>query len=587
MANTPAPTSNNIVIVKQLSTVISGLWNKVKSLIDGLGSGKADKVADATEGNFAGLDSNGNLVDSGHKHSDYKTVQTAVEDPSSSSGNTENFQFIATASQNTNGVITVTKRTIPDATASGQKGVVELQSSIDPSETSNTTAATPKAVRDAINSAISNAYHHAGTKTVSQLVSSLLTAANEGSVYNITDSGKTTADFIEGAGKVIREGDNVGICKVGENSYKFDLLSGFVDTSNFKIKQTAVNVTGGALKGVASFSQDANGETTLTLNDIQDGTTSQKGVVQLATSGSGADRTSLSNETLAATPKYVGEEISSTLGSLDFGPLSVGAAKTIGVIQQTNGELSATAVDIQIAQSQVTNLVDDLASKQDNLAFEGTYNASTNKVATESTVSDAIEALDVSAVSVGASKTLASISETDGKISASAVDIQIAESQVTNLVDDLASKQDNLAFDGTYNASTNKVATESTVSNAIDALDVSDITANLDASKTITALSETDGKISATASSIQINESQVTGLENDLAGKAAVNHTHTTGIAVISQSGTIPTTTLDVTQNYTLTTGGTNTTFGFTAMSDAEVTALLASLDNTDESNNG
>lgn len=34
-------------------------------------TGKADKVSNATNGNFAALDSNGNLTDSGHKHSDY------------------------------------------------------------------------------------------------------------------------------------------------------------------------------------------------------------------------------------------------------------------------------------------------------------------------------------------------------------------------------------------------------------------------------------------------------------------------------------------------------------------------------------
>lgn len=36
-------------------------------------TGKADKVTSATNGNFAALDSNGNLTDSGHKHSDYLT----------------------------------------------------------------------------------------------------------------------------------------------------------------------------------------------------------------------------------------------------------------------------------------------------------------------------------------------------------------------------------------------------------------------------------------------------------------------------------------------------------------------------------
>ena len=36
--------------------------------------GKTDKVAEATNGNFAGLDSNGNLTDSGNKASDFVPV---------------------------------------------------------------------------------------------------------------------------------------------------------------------------------------------------------------------------------------------------------------------------------------------------------------------------------------------------------------------------------------------------------------------------------------------------------------------------------------------------------------------------------
>lgn len=64
-------------------------------------------------------------------------------------------------------------------------------------------------------------------------------------------------------------------------------------------------------------------------------------------------------------------------------------------------------------------------------------------------------------------------------------------------------------FDGTYNPNTNKAATMSSITNAINALDVSNITANLGAGKTITALSETDGKIAATASNISITVSQI------------------------------------------------------------------------------
>lgn len=51
-------------------------------------SGKADKVSSATSGNFAGLDANGNLTDSGSKASDFATAAqgalaaTAVQDAS-------------------------------------------------------------------------------------------------------------------------------------------------------------------------------------------------------------------------------------------------------------------------------------------------------------------------------------------------------------------------------------------------------------------------------------------------------------------------------------------------------------------------
>ncbi|MBR4348076.1 MAG: hypothetical protein IKN03_06960 [Fibrobacter sp.] len=72
----------------------------------------------------------------------------------------------------------------------------------------------------------------------------------------------------------------------------------------------------------------------------------------------------------------------------------------------------------------------------------------------------------------------------------------------------------------TVSSENNKAASEKAVRDAINALDVSNITANLGASKTISALSETDGKISATATPIQITESQVTNLTTDLGNKA-------------------------------------------------------------------
>ena len=87
-----------------------------------------------------------------------------------------------------------------------------------------------------VNAPISAVYHAAGSKTCEQLISSLLIAENEGCVYNISNEGETTADFVEGAGHPIHVGDNVGIANVGTVSnpvYKFDLLSGIVDLSDY------------------------------------------------------------------------------------------------------------------------------------------------------------------------------------------------------------------------------------------------------------------------------------------------------------------------------------------------------------------
>ena len=84
-------------------------------------SGKADKVSGATAGNFAGLDANGDLVDSGKNASDfqaagnYKTTQSAVSDPTADGNATA---FIDSISQDANGEITVTKKNVQVVSAS-------------------------------------------------------------------------------------------------------------------------------------------------------------------------------------------------------------------------------------------------------------------------------------------------------------------------------------------------------------------------------------------------------------------------------------------------------------------------------------
>lgn len=237
--------------------------------------------------------------------------------------------------------------------------------------------------------------------------------------------------------------------------------------------------------------------------------------------------------------------VSSAIGALDGSITGTPAAsKTVTAFSETDGVVSATFEDIAIPATQVsygTGSVsdklgtlgtaatadvaasiasgsDDLATagqvysatsgKQDAITFDSNnpYNASTNPAATVGTVTAAIGALDVPASGTGAitgfgkGKTLASLTETDGKVSATFQDIEIPSGKVSGLgtaaVADVASsiasgsadlatsgqvysglsgKQDTLTFDGTYNASTNKAATVSTVTTAVaDKVDATD-----------------------------------------------------------------------------------------------------------------
>ena len=118
------------------------------------------------------------------------------------------------------------------------------------------------------------------------------------------------------------------------------------------------------------------------------------------------------------------------LGNVENTKLSTWAGTanitTLGTIG--TGVWHGTAiVDDYIASAATWN------AKQNALAFDGTYDASTNKVATKSTVTNAINALDVSNISgFGAGKTLASLTETDGKIAATFQNISITKSQVSD-----------------------------------------------------------------------------------------------------------------------------------------------------------
>jgi hypothetical protein len=259
-------------------------YSKDGKNIDTALDSKIEKLSGAISGNLAAFDSSGSLSDSSiaaddvvqdssYVHTDNNFTDADVSKLASITSGAE-VNVIETIQVNGSSQ-TVTNKTVDisvptagiadpamDGTPSAGSATTWSKSDhVHPSDTSREAVAnkvttvrqsgsaddthfpSEAAVRSAIDSAVSAAYKAAGTKRAAELTSSLLVAANEGNVYNITEAGTTDNNFVDGAGKTINVGDNVGICKVGID-YKFDLLSGFVDLSDYVQKSN----TSGLLK---------------------------------------------------------------------------------------------------------------------------------------------------------------------------------------------------------------------------------------------------------------------------------------------------------------------------------------------------
>ena len=115
---------------------------------------------------------------------------------------------------------------------------------------------------------------------------------------------------------------------------------------------------------------------------------------------------------------------------------------TIGLDLKSATRLTETAGNPSTTTDQVYPVAIDAAGKLavavpwENTEYEfyDTYNPSTNKAATYNTVKTAIAALDGDVTGTpGVGKTLTTLSQTDGKISATFSDIAITTSQVTNI----------------------------------------------------------------------------------------------------------------------------------------------------------
>ena len=96
---------------------------------------------------------------------------------------------------------------------------------------------------NAIIGAVSSIYEPRIPITCAELTSSLLIPENIGNVYKVTDSGTTTADFMQGADIPIDIGDSIGILKVGATDIKFNLMGETMDLHDLQPKQLATPLT--------------------------------------------------------------------------------------------------------------------------------------------------------------------------------------------------------------------------------------------------------------------------------------------------------------------------------------------------------
>lgn len=131
-----------------------------------------------------------------------------------------------------------------------------------------------------------------------------------------------------------------------------------------------------------------------------------------------------------------------------------------------------------------------------------TYSGSSSNGMSGKAVKSAIDALDGTITgSAGTGKTLSAFSQTDGKVSATFSNISITKSQISDfpIIPTITD---------TYSGTSSDGMSGKAVKSAIDALDGT-ITGSAGTGKTLSAFSQTDGKVSATFSDISITKSQV------------------------------------------------------------------------------
>ena len=263
-----------------------------------------------------------------------------------------------------------------------QEAVGQLQTDVDALEATVAEKAdadnvyTKQQTDDKISGALSSVYKPAGSVAFASLPTP--GADNLGNVYNVTDEFTTDDRFVEGTGQEYPAGTNVAVVETSSEpaTYKFDVMSGFVDLSGYLTTETA-SATYATKTELGNKVDKVTGSSLVqdTLITKLEGLANIKSVQegQLAVDGSGnLSITAISQDIVTglsdALAGKVNVEAGKGLSSNDFTDdlmsklegIAAGAQVNILEAVQVNGTalpITAKAVNIPIATAQALGVV--------------------------------------------------------------------------------------------------------------------------------------------------------------------------------------------------------------------------------------
>ena len=222
--------------------------------------------------------------------------------------------------------------------------------------------------KDEVDGKLSSAYKAQGSKAASQLTSSLLAAANEGYVYNLSDKLEITEAnkslFVENVKSSYPAGTNVVVVKVG-SAYKFDVIAGFVDlteyakTADQKVITDAlsgrITTLEGFKDGTGGYQYVKNVDSSHTNSTISGAPTNMISVSASKNDSTGIVTVNINESNLDTKLKAMDEAISNADAAAKAGVLSLGG-KT-GAIDVRSGSKTVADVNFTVTQESGKNAI--------------------------------------------------------------------------------------------------------------------------------------------------------------------------------------------------------------------------------------